>query len=75
MGNSSVGVLHQYIFLPFLAVDDRLAHDFAVQICDNRVRGTVVMITKSDEVSVRTREAQAGALTPEKVDEDPKISE
>ena len=48
MGNSDVGV--QHVFLPFLVVDDRLAHDFVVQICDNRVRGTVVMMTKNDEV-------------------------
>ena len=48
MSNSGVGV--QHVFLPFLVIDDRLAHDFVVQICDSRVRGTVVMMTKNDEV-------------------------
>ena len=80
VGNGGgAGVLHQHIFLPFFGgPDDRLALDFVIQICANpRVRGTVVRMTKSDEVAVGTGEAQAGALAPGKADEglDPKISE
>lgn len=77
VGNSDgVGVLHQHVFLPFFGgPDDRLALDFVVQICANpRVRGTVVRMTKSDEVALGTGEAQAGALTSGKAGEglDPK---
>ena len=79
VGNSGVGVLHQHIFLPFFGgPDDRLALDFVVQICANpRVRGTVVRMTKSDEVAAGIGEAQARALTSEKAGEelDPKILE
>ena len=79
VGNSDgVGVLN-HVFLPFFGgPDDRLALDFVVQICANpKVRGTVVRVTKSDEVAVGTKKAQAGALTPGKAEEgfDPKISE
>ena len=64
-GGGSVGVLHQHVFLPFFGgPDDRLALDFVVQICANlRVRGTVVRITKCDEVYVGNGKAQAGTLT------------
>ena len=77
VGNSDgVGV---HVFLPFFGgPDDRLALDFVVQISTNsRVRGTVVRMTKSNEVVVGTGEAQARALTPGKVDEglDPKVME
>jgi hypothetical protein len=74
VGNSDgVGV---HVFLPFFGgPDDRLALDFVVQICANpRVRGTVVRMTKSDEVAVGTGDAQAGALTPGE-EPDPKIME
>ena len=77
VGNSDgVGV---HIFLPFFGgPDDRLALDFVVQICANpRISGTVVRMTKSDEIVAGTGEAQAEALTPEKAGEgfDPKIAE
>jgi hypothetical protein len=70
-----VGVLHQHVFLPFFGgPDDRLALDFVVQICANpRVRGTVVRMTKSDEVALGTGEAQAGGKAGEGLD--PKILE
>jgi hypothetical protein len=72
-GSGGVGVLHQHVFLPFFGgPDDRLALDFVVQICANpRIRGTVVRITKCDEVPVCT------ALTPGNADEglDPQILE
>jgi hypothetical protein len=62
-----------HIFLPFFGgPDDRLALDFVVQICANpRVRGTVVRLTKCDEV-IFSGEAQA--VGTEKVGEvlDPK---
>jgi Kef-type K+ transport system membrane component KefB len=66
-----VGVLLQHVFLPFFGgPDDRLALDFVVQICANpRVRGTIVRITKCDEIATGTREAQSGSLTPEKAGE------
>jgi hypothetical protein len=77
VGNSDgVGV---HVFLPFFGgPDDRLALDFVVQICANpRVRGTVVRMTKSDEVAVGAGEARAGSLTPGMPGEelDPKIVE
>jgi len=79
VGGDSDGVPHQHIFLPFFGgPDDRLALDFVVQICANpRVRGTVVRMTKIDEVAVGTGKAQGGALTSEKATEglDPKILE
>ena len=67
-----VGVLHQHVFLPFFGgPDDRLALDFVVQICANpRVRGTVVRMTKSDEVQVTTGKAQADeGLDPKVLEE------
>ena len=79
VGNGAgVGVLKQHVFLPFFGgPDDRLALDFVVQVCANpRVRGTVVRITKSDEVAIGTGEAQAGALTPGEAERlDPKLLE
>ena len=76
MGNSDgVGVLHQHVFFPFFGgPDDRLALDFVIQICANpRVRGTIVRMTKSDEVGT----GEAGALASEKACEglDPKVLE
>jgi len=66
-----VGGLQQHIFLPFFGgPDDRLALDFVVQICANpRVRGTVVRMTKCDDVVAGSGEAEAGALTPIKAAE------
>ncbi|PPQ70372.1 hypothetical protein CVT25_000083 [Psilocybe cyanescens] len=45
----------QHVFLPFFGgPDDRLALEFVVQICANpRIKGTVIRITKSDEVVER----------------------
>jgi hypothetical protein len=66
-----VGVLQQHVFFPFFGgPDDRLALDFVVQICANpRIKGTVVRITKCDEVAAGAGEAQAETLAPEKADE------
>ena len=77
--SDGVGVMHQHVFLPFFGgPDDRLALDFVVQICANpRVRGTVIRMTKSDEVVVGNGEAQARALTSAKAGDelDPAILE
>jgi len=67
-----VGSLQQqHIFLPFFGgPDDRLALDFVVQICANpRVRGTVVRMTKCDDVVAGSGGAEAGALTSVKAAE------
>jgi len=52
VGGLGSGRYDQHIFLPFFGgPDDRLALEFVVQICANpRVRGTVVRISKCDEV-------------------------
>ncbi|KAF9565112.1 hypothetical protein CPC08DRAFT_630409 [Agrocybe pediades] len=42
----------QHVFLPFFGgPDDRAALEFVIQICQNpRIRGTIIRITKTDEV-------------------------